>query len=244
MDEKEILRKLGLTEYETQIVLALLNIGSAKVGEISKKCSVPKNKIYESLQNLLKRGLIKEIPSVPKRYFIKNISELEILLKQKQEDIRNLEKEFSKLKKIRRDKMLNEVNEPIGIVYGHEAFVNKLKEAISNVKKENFIVMNKIRIDPVVMRLTKEAMNRGSEIRVLTSIQNKGKMGDWKKLGVKTRFIENMPDLTFSIFDDKICRLNLDIGINLEDPTLWIENKAFIILLRDKFLSMWKDAKS
>lgn len=243
MDEKEILRKLGLTDYESQIILALLSIGSAKVGELSKKCSVPKNKIYESLQNLGKKGLIKEIPSTPKRYFIKNISDLEILLKQKQNELKILKDEFIQLKKIKQTKLLKTINEPVGIVYGHEAFVNRLKEALSQVKNENFSVINKIRTDPVIMRLTKEAIKRGAKIRLLTSMQNKSKLREWKKLGAKIKFIDEIPGLTFSIFDDKICRLNLNITNNLEDPTLWIENKPFINILRDKFLSIWKIAK-
>src|SRR3989344_518435 len=116
MDEKEILRNLGLTKYESDIVLALLPLGASKVSDIKKQCNVPKNKIYESLGNLSRKGIVQIIPTIPKKYFIRNIDSFKILIKQKEENLEQLRKEISRLKKIREDKVVQAVNEPISII--------------------------------------------------------------------------------------------------------------------------------
>ncbi len=242
MDEKELLRKLGLTEYESQIASALLHLRASKVSEIIKKCNVPKNKIYESLESLSKKGIVQIIPSVPKRYFIKSIDSLKILLKQKEDNLEQLKKDFSELKK-KEDRTLNLVNEPVGIIYGHESFVSKLKDSLKSVSKENLILARKVRTDPVMLRLTEEAVKRGAKIKMLIPKTDLEKVREWRRAGVKVRFLDKTQELFFSTFDDKICRININLTDNLNDPTIWIENKAFINLLREKFTSLWKKAK-
>lgn len=242
MDEKTLLKELGLTDYEAQIVLTLLVLGSTKVGTISKNCSVPKNKIYESLRTLLKKGIVREVPSIPKKYFIKEFSDLEILLKQKEEEVKKLNDNFKRLKSNLAKKNNQTVTEPIGIVYGQDAFLLKLKEALSRVSKENLILMKKVRTDSTVFRLTSEAIIRGASIKVLTPIENRGKLKDWLKIGVRVRYLEKFSEMAFSTFDDKTCRLNLGLNDTFSDPTIWIDNRSFINLLREKFKDLWRSA--
>lgn len=242
MNEIETLRKLGLTEYESQIILVLLHLGASKVGAIAKKCTVPKNKIYESLENLSKKGIVQIIPSSPKKYFIKNINSLNLLVKQKEEDLKQLKQNFKELELIKADKTIQSVNEPVSIIYGHEAFLAKLKESTEKLQKESLVVAKKVRADPVLLRLTRQAIKRGVKIRMLFPKIDLDKVKEWSDIGVKIRFLKEKPEMPFSIFDDKLCRLNVNITDNLSDPTLWIENKAFINILKEKFNSLWKES--
>ena len=54
----ETLQELGLNKRESQCYVALLELGSSKVGKIIKKTSIPSSKIYEILNKLIKRGLV------------------------------------------------------------------------------------------------------------------------------------------------------------------------------------------
>lgn len=62
------LRRIGLTEYEAEVYLTLLNLGSASASDISKKCKVPVSKIYEVIRLLSNRGLVEIQPSRPKKF--------------------------------------------------------------------------------------------------------------------------------------------------------------------------------
>lgn len=58
MDKKISLQEIGLTNWESQAYLALLEIGETKVGPLIKKSEVPQSKIYSVLESLIKKGLI------------------------------------------------------------------------------------------------------------------------------------------------------------------------------------------
>lgn len=243
MTEIETLKKLGLTDYEAKIALALLKLGPSKVREIYKECYVPKNKIYECLDNLIKKAIIEVLPTIPKRYLIKNINSLDNLIKKKEKDLEVLKKDLYSLKKLKLNNPSSS-KESVLIIYGHEPFLTKLKESLSKVSKENLILARKLRTDPVIIRLTKEAIKRGAEIRMLLpSNIEKSKAREWEEIGVKIRFLKENPSMPFSTFDNFTSRINLNVQDNVNDPTLWIDSAQFIQVLREKFNNIWKSVK-
>jgi hypothetical protein len=48
--------------------------------------------------------------------------------------------------------------------------------------------------------------------------------------------------MIFSIFDDSKCRININLGLDINDPTIIIENRAFISILKEKFEKLWEEA--
>ena len=48
----DVLRKIGLTEYETKVYIALLDLGKATSGEILQKSNLNTGKIYDILGSL------------------------------------------------------------------------------------------------------------------------------------------------------------------------------------------------
>ncbi|RMD45562.1 TrmB family transcriptional regulator, partial [Candidatus Pacearchaeota archaeon] len=53
-----LLKEIGLTNGETKVYLSLIKIGESTVGPIAKKSGVSLSKIYEILNNLIKKGLV------------------------------------------------------------------------------------------------------------------------------------------------------------------------------------------
>ena len=68
MDEA-LLRNLGLTSSEIKVYLCLLDLNSASASEISERTGIYRKNIYDSLQRLLKKGLISYAQVELKRIF-------------------------------------------------------------------------------------------------------------------------------------------------------------------------------
>lgn len=65
----EILQEVGLTERESKVYIALLELGSTTTGPLIKKSEVPNSKIYEILENLQNKGLASWITKGKTKYF-------------------------------------------------------------------------------------------------------------------------------------------------------------------------------
>jgi len=68
MDTEKLL-KIGLTEGEARVYLALAETGSATVGPVVRKSGVAYSNIYEILERLIKKGLVSFIIKSKTRYF-------------------------------------------------------------------------------------------------------------------------------------------------------------------------------
>ncbi len=65
-----LLKEIGLTNGETKVYLSLIKIGENTVGPIAKEASVSLSKIYEILDNLIKKGLVSHIKKNNTKYFL------------------------------------------------------------------------------------------------------------------------------------------------------------------------------
>ena len=68
MDTENLL-KIGLTEGEARVYLALLETGSATVGPVVKKSGVAYSNVYEILGRLMKKGLVSFVIRSKTKYF-------------------------------------------------------------------------------------------------------------------------------------------------------------------------------
>ena len=69
MEPKELLAEIGLTERESKVYLALLELGSTTTGPLVKKSEVPNSKVYEILESLQNKGLVSWITKGKTKYF-------------------------------------------------------------------------------------------------------------------------------------------------------------------------------
>ena len=95
---KEELKKLGLTEGEAKVYLALLKLRTTTVGPLVKKSKVSYSKIYDVINRLLDKGLINYIQKEKTKHF-QAVEPIRIIdfLKDKQEKVENKIKLFNKI---------------------------------------------------------------------------------------------------------------------------------------------------
>ncbi len=69
MVDNKILQELGLTESESKVYLALLELGPSLAGSISRKTGIHRRNIYDITERLIKKGLIGYIVKNNRRLF-------------------------------------------------------------------------------------------------------------------------------------------------------------------------------
>src|SRR5512137_1598608 len=85
---KEYIRKIGLTENETKVYLALLEFGPNQAGLISRKSGLHRRVVYDTSEMLIKKGLIGYIQKNNKKLFqASSPSRILELIKEKEESI-------------------------------------------------------------------------------------------------------------------------------------------------------------
>jgi len=86
--ETKILQDLGLTEAESKVYLALLELGPSLAGQISRKTGLHRRNIYDITERLIKKGLIGYIIKNNRRLFeAVNPSRLKEIIDEKQQSL-------------------------------------------------------------------------------------------------------------------------------------------------------------
>ncbi len=90
-----ILQEIGLSNTEAKVYLALLDLGSALAGEITKKSEVNRTNVYDALERLIEKGLVTYIISANRKMFESVSPErLQEILKEKQERLSSVMQEL------------------------------------------------------------------------------------------------------------------------------------------------------
>jgi len=98
MVHEELLKVCGLTQNESLIYLALLKVGKATSSKIVKEANTSGGKIYETLEKLIRKGLVKSIIENGVKNFIANEPEMLIeYIKEKERELHKKEEELEKI---------------------------------------------------------------------------------------------------------------------------------------------------
>lgn len=75
LDERGLLEALGLTKYETNAYLSLLQLGVSDARDLSRASGVPTSKIYETMVRLEALGLVEVQASRPRKFMAREVGE-------------------------------------------------------------------------------------------------------------------------------------------------------------------------
>ena len=88
---EELLEKIGLTNAESKVYLALLELGSSTAGPIIDKAKITPSKVYELLDKLQRKGLASVVTKENTRHY--EAASPERLIDYLEERERNLKEE-------------------------------------------------------------------------------------------------------------------------------------------------------
>jgi len=243
------LKKIGLTDGEIKIYLALLELGSSSVGAIIKKSGISGSKVYEILDKLEDKGLANHIIKNKVKHFEPASPEKIInYLEEKEKDI---QQEKKNIQKIIPDLLLRQrlaKKSEAKIFMGFEGAKTVWEDAIQNLKKGDEILGWGLTEQP---ESWESYFNEREKFRDNKGIIHKSIINEkYKSLyNVRSKFkntkIKFFPKelempTTIEIWGNKVALF----VITKENPiTILIESEAVANSFKKYFDILWKGAK-
>jgi len=137
---KEKLQKLGLSDKEASVYLAMLELGPSVVSDIAKKANINRSTVYVVLEFLKKRGLINESDSKTAKLYSpmppeKLVDHFENLAKQYRELAGTAKGILPELKSIRQVKKIIEKAAPkVYLIEGYKNVQNVYEDTLSSLE--------------------------------------------------------------------------------------------------------------
>jgi len=211
MQLEEILKEIGLKEYEIKAYESLLFLISATPREISKEAKIPQTRVYDVLEELRKKGIVSISPGKPIRY---NLVPVEVGLlpfiksnqkkwKEMEEEIKNLSSDISK--------KTEGYSTKITLFQGWNVIKKIILDDIRSSEKEILRFLRFGKIDEEIFSEMENAIDRGVEIKIIGPYKKERELTieKYKKIGCKVALIEADPPLVKeNIFDEKILHVD------------------------------------
>ncbi len=229
------LRELGLTEYEAKAYEALIKLVKATASQIAAEADVSYGRIYEVLTSLERKGLVKIIPEKTKKFIASDPENLMKLVEAKKAELDKIKEDIKKLEKLYASKE----EEPVIITRGKKAFY-KIERELPKPKKSEYNIKYTAEYQPVWVREKRESLKKGVIIKELVRFdrETENNIKKWLEIHKNIKKIEN-EGIAMSIIDDSVMML----ALIKSNTTLLIKDKSFIKLMKDLFLTKYKEAE-
>lgn len=272
MDQISNLQQIGLTKRESEIYIALLQKKEFTASELEKMTTITRTKIYETLQNMVRKGVCVESvkngqkiykgvePQLAFQNIINNYAEeieqkKETEIAQKQQAAKALQKELTALHKTSLDK--NEPLDYVEVLTNINQIWERWLKIQKNTKKE--IVMfakapyasafeanlddeRSIIKKGVVFKCLYEYGCFNTAVELDEFISN---VGEYIKIGEDVRVVKDLP-MKLAISDETVTMLGLNDRISLKPSitTIIIDHQSFSKSVKTVFENFWANSLS
>ncbi len=217
----DILKKLGLNSYEASAYLALVKVQSATASQLSSLAHIPRPRVYDILEKLEKKGLVKVIPERPLRYEAIPIRKAIDHLKRKRmeefkKELEELDVMGDELAELLKDEKNDKVN--TGEVYylaDRRNIYNTIRTLVENANEH------------VILGGSKEGLER--KLNYLGDV-----IEDAKSRGVNVILKEG--DYRFAIVDDNLIMFLNDPKDPRIDRATWIRSGFVVDAMKNRLV--------
>lgn len=245
MDEQ--LKKLGLTESERRVYGSCLKLDSAKASVIAEYSNIERQATYYILRKLMKKGLVSETFKSGVAYYscidpLLLLDNFEEERKIKENAVREISKEYKKLKNI------NLPKPNVEVFQGIEGFKSAAREIILGEDVEVYSIISEkiIKFRPIFLEpYVKKRVEKGIRVKVISEDSELLREYEKENKRVKRemRFMDSIikgKDYEMAISKDKVIFLKANekdqMGIKIHDP-------SFAELQRNIFKILWNNSK-
>ena len=263
-----LMKSLGLTEYESKAYIFLIIHGSLTADSLCELSGIPSGRIYDVLLSLERKGLISTIPSKPKMYLATHPSlGLDILVRLKEErlrdEIRMLKRRAKKVKNILKEiyRVSERKERPfsLGVIKGAEGLSELTKSLLKSVKKEALIFAGDLTWLETNLPLLRMMKKKNIDVKILADIlpENKPLVEKASSFGVEIKQKPKDLDLRGFVLDkrilyvskkykvtgwEKLKNFGLKKGPSEDYWGLVTEHRPLVNVLRDYFYQIWNNA--
>jgi len=245
MQEKELFRQIGLTDGETKVYLALLQLGESTIGPIVRESRVTKSKIYDILDRLIDKGFVGYVIRSGKKHF--SASDPKMILEyidQKAEEIEKTKEEADKLIPQLSAKLATMGQRKQAEIYeGFRGVKAVREELISDMKRgDEFLVLGAPKLanekwEAWLLDFHKRRTARGVGMRIIYNSD----AHDYGKIRKRMRFtkVRYLPNELVSpnwidVFNDSVMFVTIlkePIGFVIRDRTLAQSFRSYFDLM-------------
>ena len=251
--KEEIFKDLGLTDSETKVYLALIELGDSTRGDIVNESQIAGSKVYEILEKLQEKGLVSIYIKDKIKHF-KPLNPRQILnyLEDKKEKIKKIESQFNSILpelmfKFTSSKEKQEVELLQGIK-GLEIIFREQIEMLSKGELAYVIGGTKGGDEPIIHAFFEKihVMRQQKKIKtkMLFNIQQKKSTEEHysaKKFpNTETRYIENTAPVAINVWKNRTAILIFGEKIN----TIYIKSQKVADSFIGYFNLLWQNAKN
>jgi len=241
----EFLEKLGLTEYESKTLSTLFKLKEAEAPAVSRLAQVPKTRVYDVLDKLIKKGLIIEIHGRPKKYRVIDSNEaIDLLIEGRKQEINELESGAIKIKNmVSFSGDSDEEGEKVMKVKDKQDFDRILGQEIEKAEKE-VLGLSEIKNGQQLLYDTfSKLKNKNVAVKLCNSLQSDA-IKKISKQGVNVKHLNH--GLNIFLIDGKKIVMALS-DFKRDKPeyhfTIW-NNKPMASALQHYFQKCWQQGKN
>ena len=238
------LEKLGLTEYEAKTLDALFKLNEAQAPSISRQAQVPKTRVYDVLDRLVKKNLIIEVYGRPKKYrVIEAEKAFAALIAEKSQELADLEKQSLTLLKDLKPAAENLAEERVLKVKTENDFIKILSHEIEKARK-SVMAFTRLKAHPNLKTALKSAAQKKVEVRLMHRSFDEKTLTELQDLGATLKSADK--GLNAFIIDGRKVVLALnDFGKSIPEYhfTIYNDKKEIVELLKHYFDKCWLDAE-
>lgn len=244
----ETLISLGFSRREAEVYYTLLQVEDALASEISEKTHESRTNTYDTINSLIKKGLISYVIKNNRKYFIaahpkKLLDWIDIKKEEIEKERKIVEKVIPDLLNL---KLPKEKKVAVEVYEGKEGLRTMFKETVESSKetKKEFLIFGAI----------------AGQLRRLDQIYHERYYKERAKYKIKSRYIfvegEEHPEAPYSEYRylPKIYKSFVATAIHGDEVSFWLLTKPEIVILirskeladtyRSNFDALWKLAKS
>lgn len=227
------LERLGLSNYEARVFIALQRLGSGTAKDVHDLADVPRSQVYGAAESLEDRGLLEVQQSTPKRYRPVSLDEARERLTRALE--RETESAFAYLEEVRREQRGAERRDDVWTVRGVGPVTSRVVELAGEA--ESFVLYGAAEptlVTDELVQVLNEQADAGVQVLVLS--ENAAVREPFEGTGVRATAPVNDPPQEFPgrvlIVDDRTILLSV---LPAEDPSeemgLWSADTAMADVL-------------
>lgn len=243
-----LLGRLGLTEYEAKTLVALMKSKETEAPDISRLAQVPKTRVYDVLDRLIKRKLVIEIFGRPKKYRVVDAKDVfNLLLKQKHDELNELEETANELvQSFESAEEIDESLEKVMKVKDRHDFLRILGQEIDSAQEQVVAFTHLDKEHGILKESLKKARGKKVNVKVLSSVPKEvaAVAKELSDSGVELKDLDH--GMHAYVIDGKKVIMALS-DFRREKPeyhfTIWPNNKQMANVLGHYFEKCWQTAE-